>query len=286
MKDIASKNRLAVSILAGAALLFGSVSPTLVDGRTNTVQLFEQGHASSSSLERTDENGRVYAVTQPSFTVYPADPLRNRGTAIIICPGGGYYLLDMRSHVELVAPILNQAGITVFGLKYRLWCPSTNAPLEALADIQQAVRVIRSRAAEWGVNPHRLGVQGYSAGSHLALSLLQANDTGTPDSKDPLAKVSTLPDFAILMCPSSPANIHLPKNTPPTYITHAEDDNIVPVATARNLKQQLDDLGVPAHLRIVPCGGHNAFNFLQSTGKPEVPWTDEVVAWLHAQKLL
>ena len=112
-----------------------------------------------------------------------------------------------------------------------------------------AVRVIRSRAAEWQIKPHRLGVLGYSAGSHLALSLLQAKDTDAPENTDPLAKISIRLDFTILLCPWSQdreaADIHLPQSSPPTFMAHAEDDELAPVAIARNIKKQLDALGRP-----------------------------------------
>lgn len=253
-----------------------------------TVQLLGPVSDPAIPPERTDENGRVYAVTHPSFTVYPADPVRNQGTAIIICPGGGYYLLDMRAHVERVAPIFNRAGITVFGLKYRLWPPSSNAPADALADIQAAMRVIRSRAKEWRMDTNRLGVLGYSAGSNLALRLLHANDVGNPTSLDPLGRFSTKPDFVIQLCPWAPsiADLQLPRTTPPTYIARAEDDEIATVAIARHIKAELDGLGVPAELKTVPCGGHNGFNFSQSAGTSEVPWTEDVLAWLTAQQFL
>jgi acetyl esterase/lipase len=273
------------SILSGPLLFLAAAGLCAQNSGPLTQQIVPlpvKNLKSDNKAEKVDNNGMITLISRPSFVVYPAPKSNKKHAGIIICPGGGYQLLDYRSHVERVAPIFNKAGITVFGLKYRLDPPSKNAPLDALADLTCAIQVIRARAAEWNVDPQHLGVLGYSAGSNCILNLLCVSDSQ--------GQIGARPDFVVLLCPwpkgGNPEDFSFPKSTPPIYIAQAEDDDTAPASFAKGLKQQLDSMGIKTELRLVPHGGHLAFNYKVPTGEPDVPWTGEVVSWLEKNGLL
>ena len=146
-------------------------------------------------------NERYANVSVPQLFVYLPPKEKASGTALVICAGGGYGHLAMCLHVENVVQLLNDRGIAVFGLKYRTRYANNDVVEDALADGQRAVRIVRSRAQEWGLDPHRIGVQGYSAGGNLCLNLAGRFDAGDPQAADPIERFSCRPDFCVLMCP-------------------------------------------------------------------------------------
>jgi acetyl esterase/lipase len=132
----------------------------------------------SGGRSESFENERYRNVSSPQLFVYLPAKEKARGTALIIAAGGGYSHLGMCLHVDNVVKLLNDRGIAGFGLKYRTLYGNNNVAEDALADGKRAVRIVRSRAAEWGIDPRRIGVQGYSAGGHLALNLACRFDEG------------------------------------------------------------------------------------------------------------
>ncbi len=177
-------------------------------------------------------------VSKPTLTIYRPTWEKNTGTAMVICPGGGYWNLYWELEGEEVAAWLNSQGMTGIILKYR--CPrrpgeiTSEPPLGPLLDAQRAVSLVRSRAAEWRINPNRIGIVGFSAGGHLALATATGFAKRMYDSIDAIDKVSCRPDFAVL-CYSGylkvkdrdeirPA-LHIPAGTPPVFLAHASDDN-------------------------------------------------------------
>jgi acetyl esterase/lipase len=134
----------------------------------------------------------------PTLTIYPAPADKANGTAIVICPGGGYQHLAMGHEGEEIALWLNSIGVTGFILKYRLAPYQHPSPLQ---DAQRSIRTVRSRAADWDVNPSRIGILGFSAGGHLASTAATHFDEGDARSSDPIDKVSCRPDFAVLCYP-------------------------------------------------------------------------------------
>lgn len=251
---------------------------------------------------------RIRNVSVPTLTLYKA-PQPN-GTAVIICPGGGYQLLAASHEGADVAAALNQMGITAFVLKYRL--PVTPDLLldpgkAPLTDAQQAIRMVRQRAAEWGLRPDRIGIMGFSAGGHLAAT---AATHTQPIDKQADASVSVRPDFQILIYPvisfqedithkgsrssllgSNPTaeaidlysgEKQVTAQTPPAFLVHAQDDGTVPVENALAYYRACTRHKVPAEMHLYPAGGHG-FG-LHNTTTPD-RWLDRLRNWLISQKL-
>src|SRR5437763_4326758 len=177
-------------------------------------------------------------VTKPTLTVYQPEKDKNTGTAMLICPGGGYWDLYWELEGEEVAAWLNSLGMTGIILKYRVPRRPGDVrgepPLGPLLDAQTAVSLVRSRAAEWGMNPKRIGMGGFTAGGHLALATATTFEKRTYKPIDAIDEVSCRPDFAVA-CYSGylkakdkdeiRPDFHIPAGTPPILLAHANDDS-------------------------------------------------------------
>jgi len=235
------------------------------------------------------ENERYRNVSSPQLFVYLPAKEKARGTALIIAAGGGYAHLGMCLHVENVVKLLNGRGIAVFGLKYRTLYGNNNVAEDALADGKRAVRIVRSRAAQWAIDPRRIGVQGYSAGGHLALNLACRFDEGHPGSADPIERFASRPDFVVLMCPwpykQSLDDFPLGKRSPPAFIASAKDDKTAPFAFAAAIDQRLKGLGVREMLFSPETGGHGAFHVGMVEGLG-ARWPEALLGWLEGIDML
>jgi acetyl esterase/lipase len=240
-------------------------------------------------------------VTKPTLTVFQPARDKNTGTAMLICPGGGYWDLYWELEGEEVAAWLNSLGMTGIILKYR--CPRRpgdirgEPPLGPQLDAQRAVSLVRSRAAEWGIDPKRIGIVGFSAGGHLALATATGFAKRTYEPIDAIYEVTCRPDFAVL-CYSGylkakdkdeiRPDLHIPANTPPIFLAHASDDkesyggSIAENSAIAYLA--LKRAGVPAELHIFATGDHD-FGVRQNE-KPPSSWTQLCVKWLRSQSLL
>lgn len=242
---------------------------------------------------------------------------RNAGTtttAVLICPGGGYAGVSMEFEGSRVAAELNRVGVAAFVLRYRLPAEGYKHPVP-LEDVQRAMRLVRARAAEWKVNPSRLGVMGFSAGGHLAGTLSTHYDAGKKDAADPIDRQGCRPDFSVLMygvLSMDPAITHrgshdnligqtpdkaleanlsnekqVTADTPPAFLAHANDDRAVPVENTINYYLALHKAGVPAEMVIYETGGHG-FGF----GRPGMrapaglTWMDRLEDWMRARGYL
>lgn len=273
-------------------LLF--VTTMLSAQNTLELPLWPAGAPNSNGLTGTEEDldgGRVANVVNPSITVYKAN--QPNGMAIIMCPGGGYARLAMNHEGHDMAPWLNAQGITYVVLKYRMPNSHYEVPL---SDAEQAIRLVRQHAAEWGVRPDRIGIMGASAGGHLAASL------ATLYSSD-----ETRPDFQILFYPvisMQPGITHggsrqnllgenpsqelenkytlekqVNERTPQAFIMLSTDDGAVPPANGIHYFEALLQHQVPATLHVYPTGGHgwgfrDAFTYKRQ-------WTGELEKWLR-----
>jgi acetyl esterase/lipase len=242
--------------------------------------------------------------TGGTITVYRPDPHRANGTAMIICPGGGYGGLVRGPEGSGIAAWLVQHGITGIVLEYRL---PAGRPFVPLMDASRAIRMVRTNAQHWGLNPARIGIIGFSAGGHLASTAATHFDKGDAKSTDAIERESSRPDFAVLVYPvitmgdathgGSKKNllgptpteklVHLFSNekqvtdrTPPTFLAHAVNDKPVPPDNSRLFYAALKAHGVPAKYLELPEGGHGLNGY---SGPMWAAWQQKSLAWLAAQ---
>ena len=223
------------------------------------------------------------SISEPTLNVYLPDEKIATGAAVVICPGGGYGMESYRMEGTNIAETFQKNGIAAFILKYRLPSDSimTDKSVGPLQDAQQAIKTVRQRAAEWKINPAKIGIMGFSAGGHLA------STAGTHFEKSYIPNdenVSLRPDFLILVYPvismkdglthggsrknllgASPTDeqttlfsneMQVKANTPPAWITHTGDDTVVPVENSIRFYQELIRNKVPAEMHLYPAGNH------------------------------
>jgi acetyl esterase/lipase len=276
------------------------------------------GAPESASDEEVVETGKGFAdrhvrnVHRPTLSVYLPDKETATGSGVIICPGGGYSILAIDKEGHDIARWLRSFGVAGFVLKYRLPRPrghvyGHSAPL---ADAQRAIRLVRAKAADWGINPGRVGIMGFSAGGHLAATAATHFDRGRQDSNDAIERQHCRPDFLILVYPvvtlaentghvgsrknllgdnPSPQLIeyysndrHVTADSPPTFLVHTDDD---PVRAENSVLfyLALRQSKVPAELHIYAKGGHGygIRKEWQGIKNPSISsWPDRCQAWL------
>jgi acetyl esterase/lipase len=244
----------------------------------------------------------------PTLTPYLPEAATTSGAAIVVCPGGGYWVLADHEGRDY-ALWLNQQGIAAFVLKYRLGAHGYRHPV-MLQDAARAVRLVRARAADWKVDPKRVGLMGSSAGGHLTSTLLTHFDAGQPDAADPVERQSSRPDLGILCYAvismgehthqgskqnllgkdPSPELVRLLSNelqvtrdTPPCFIWHTEEDQAVDVENSLDFATALRRNGVPFDLHVYQKGAHG----IGLQDKPPFahphPWANDCLVWLKVQ---
>jgi acetyl esterase/lipase len=242
----------------------------------------------------------------PAITVYLPRTMAANTPAIIVCPGGGYVNLAMNHEGRQVANYLNSLGIAAFVLRSRLG-PRYHHPIE-LGDAQRAIRMLRSHANEWQLDPARIGIMGFSAGGHLAMSVSTHFDAGNAGATDPVERAGSRPDFTVLGYPvismtepwthqgsknnllgSSPdpelaKNLSgeqaVTKQTPPTFLFHTNSDTAVPAENSVYYYLALRKAGVPAELHIFENGPHGVGLANNDTALSE--WSKLLANWLRA----
>lgn len=247
----------------------------------------------------------------PTLTPYLAPKAQATGAAMVVCPGGGYGALAPHEGHDF-ALFLNQHGVHAFVLKYRLGSAGYRHPA-MLQDVQRAIRLVRARAAEWGVDAQRVGVMGSSAGGHLASTVLTHFDRGQPAAEDPVERESCRPDLGILCYPvismgplthagskhnllgpqPDPELVKLLSNelqvtaeTPPCFLWHTAEDPVVKVENALEFAAALSRHKVPFALHVYEKGAHG----LGLADKPPFtrphPWAQELVRWLQGRQFV
>jgi acetyl esterase/lipase len=234
-------------------------------------------------------------VSAPTITFY-APKGKNTGAAIVVFPGGGYNILAIDLEGTEVCDWLTAEGISCILLKYRVpdTGPFKTKSPAALEDAQRAVGMVRAHAAEWHIDPNRVGVLGFSAGGHLAVALSTHYETRLYPSQDAADQQSCRPDFAVVVYPGYLADpdhdfldkldIHPTEKTPPAFIVQAEDDP-VHVENATTYFLALKKVKVPAELHVYSEGGHGYGLRLQAKW-PVTTWPQAVEVWLHTIKIL
>lgn len=293
------------------SLLLALLLMSLTEYAQDSIFLYKTvPNAKASSIrekQETDAKGltRVSDVTNPCVFVFRPTKEMNTGTAVIICPGGGYARLAITHEGYDVAKKLASWGITAFVLKYRL--PSDSIMLDKtigpLQDAQRAIQLVREHAAEWGIDMNKVGIMGFSAGGHLA------STAGTHFTKaviDNPANISLRPDFMILGYPVISFNdsightgsknnlvgkhaandlvayysneLQVTPQTPPAFLVHAGDDKTVHVANSLNFYAALAKHHVLAEMHVYPQGGHG-FGMNNTTTKDQ--WIDRLKVWMQ-----
>jgi acetyl esterase/lipase len=230
---------------------------------------------------------RFTVVHYPAIYVFPPPPEKANGTAVVIAPGGGHSQLVIDKEGYEIADWLNKNGVAAFVLKYRLArAQGSHYTVEgsALPDAARAMRTVRSRAREWGVDPARIGFMGFSAGGEVAALIETRFDAGNDSAGDPVDRASSRPDFAVVVYPGfRPGTITVPKNAPPTFLVCADNDPSHVVTTV-NLYLDLQKQRVPSEMHIYASGGHG-FGMKESP-LPVATWPDRLRDWMAERKLL
>lgn len=243
---------------------------------------------------------------RPTLTPYLPEAGEATGAAMVIFPGGGYGGLAPHEG-DGYARFLNRHGLTCFVVKYRLGSHGYRHPA-MLQDAARAVRLVRSRAGKWHIDPHRVGVMGSSAGGHLASTILTHFDAGNPESSDPVERLSSRPNLGILCYPvismleithagskrnllgpnpdpelawSLSNELQVTPQTPPCFIWHTFEDKGVKVENSMEFAAALRRAGVPFELHIYEKGGHGqGLGARDHIPDPVLPWAGECVRWL------
>lgn len=236
--------------------------------------------ASETLVERPDGLRRVATIHNPSVTAYLPAKGNATGAAVIVMPGGGHRYVTMENEGVAVAKWLSEHGIAGFVLKYRLAREEGSTytvEQHAVADAQRSIRLVRSRAREWNIDPERIGVMGFSAGGQLAYYAATRFDAGKADSTDPVEQAGSRPAFQALIYSGSVQGADPLPDTPAAFICVAVDDR-GPARTSVDLFQKLRDAGVSAELHVYAAGGHG-FGMLDRP-LPITSWPGRFREWM------
>jgi acetyl esterase/lipase len=232
-------------------------------------------------------NRRVNEVHKPSLTVYLPPREKATGAAVVICPGGGHRMLAIEHEGHDVAKWLNNIGVAGFVLTYRLArTQGSKYKVEehVLADARRAVRLVRSRAGEWGVDPARVGMMGFSAGGEVTALAGTRFELASEGTNDAIDKLSSRPDFLVLVYPGvRPEKLTITKDTPPAFLTVADDDRGSAQSTA-TIYLALKKAGVSSELHVYARGGHG-FG-MRDNHVPASSWPTRLQEWMADRGLL
>jgi acetyl esterase/lipase len=249
-----------------------------------------EGETSNEVFQASDNPKlpkRFTVVHYPSIYVFLPPSEKANGMAVVVAPGGGHSQLVIDKEGWDIAAWLNKNGIAAFVLKYRLAkAVGSHYTVQdnAWADAARAMRLVRSRAKDWKVDPARIGFMGFSAGGEVAALIETRFDRGNDSSTDPIERASSRPDFAVVVYPGfRPGAITVPKDAPPTFLVCADDDRSHVVTTA-NLYLDLEKQGVSSEMHIYASGGHG-FGMKESR-LPAATWPDRLREWMMDRKLM
>lgn len=277
-----------------------------------TLKVWPDGAPNSNGLTQPEEEldgKRVRLVSEAKMYVYLPEKRQNTGAAVLLCPGGGYTHEAMSHEGYEIAEWLKAKGIAGIVLKYRLPNGHDSVPS---SDARQALRIIRQHAAEWGIDPAKVGIAGSSAGGHLATTVGTRFDSGDKNTADPVARLSCRPDFMLLLYPvvsfredvghmGSRQNLigtgndwakakqysnelFVTKETPPAFFVLADDDKTVIPQNSIDFYLAMKKYGIPAEMHIFREGGHG-FG-IRKKNIPADNWPNLFYDWLKAMKFI
>lgn len=286
---------LRVAVLAAACL--ASLSAAEPASVHSVIPLWPQGAPGSAARMGEPEKTAGTNVTNihhPSLTVYLPAAGKATGCAVVVAPGGGHARLAIQHEGYAVAEWLADHGIAAFILKYRLAkdeaTPAGTAQAytidrDELGDAQRALQLVRSRAAEWGVDPARVGLIGFSAGGEVALLAATRGTAGQPDAPELLERQSSRPDFFGLIYPGGlqRTDITLAKDTPPAFLACGADDRPTISELLPEFYVKCKKAGIPAELHVYAGAGHG-FGVRATNHSPSGAWIDRFGEWLADRK--
>ncbi len=248
-------------------------------------------------VEVTEPTRMVTGVTQPTITIFRPAKEQDTGTAVVICPGGGYWNLYWQLEGEEVATWLNSLGVTGIILKYRVPRgpdePKGEPARRPLQDAQRAVSLVRSKAIEWGIDAQRIGIMGFSAGGHLAIATATNFEKRNYEPIDDVDKVSSRPDFAVPVYSGYlkakdkdelAPGLHVPPRTPPVFLVHGSDDIVSPPEHSVFMYLALKRAGIAAELHLYATATHD-FG-VRGSDHPYSTWTESCARWMRHQGFL
>jgi acetyl esterase/lipase len=283
----------------------------LASCRGEEILLWPPSHSANGELPTNAQSlERIEVRVNPSIVPMLPTAGNRSGAAVLVCAGGGYSILAFEKEAVEIGKWLNDRGISAFCLKYR--CGGVpNAHPVPLEDGLRGMRLVRSQAERWGVDPDRIGVMGFSAGGHLAACVSTLGDAGHSQAEDPIERCDSRPNFSLLIYPvismradsthqGSRHNLlgehasdelvarlstdeQVSSSSPPTFLIHASDDKAVVVDNSIRYFRALTAHGVPAEMHIFAEGGHG-FG-MRPTGHPVDAWPELADKWLRAQGL-
>lgn len=280
-------SKLIVLLLCAAGICFaaqGESVPLWANGAPGS-EAFRDKKEVITPPSGPHDSVKVSSIHNPSLLVYLPPKEKATGAAMIVAPGGGHRFLSIDTEGTNVAEWLNSIGVAAFVLKYRL-AREEGSPykveVDPYADAQRSIRMIRARAKEWGVDPARVGIMGFSAGGEIAALISTKFDAGKPDAADPIERQSSRPDFQILIYPGIQADkVEVSKDTPPTFLLCADNDK-GPSTAIPAVYLALKKAGVPAELHIYASGGHG-FGYQPADNRPNViyaTWVARLRDWM------
>ncbi len=292
-----------------AVSLFISFAATAQDFKMKVWPDGAPDHNGMDKPEETFNVTHVRNVSEAEMYVYLPEKELNTGAAVVICPGGGYWVEAMGHEGYDIAEWLKKRGIAGIVLKYRLPYGHHEIPS---GDVRRTIRIVRENASKWGIDPMKIGLAGSSAGGHLAATAGTRFDYGNPDGTSPLEKLSSRPDFMLLLYPvisfreefghmGSRTNLigegnkwelverysnelHVTSETPPTFLVLADDDKVVVPRNSIAFYMALKENNVPAEMHIFAQGGHG-FG-MRENNIPADQWPDLFYKWLRAIEVI
>jgi acetyl esterase/lipase len=266
------KNIILLTVLLGFATMSAIGAESLHD---SSVLLWPDGAPEAQGTERKD---------QPGLTIHLPPKEKATGAAIVVNPGGGFRKLASDNEGLHVARWLNSFGVAAFVTRYRL-LPDYQ-PDVSIRDGQRAIRYVRHNADAFGIDPKRIGVMGFSAGGHLASGAAVRFDSGNPEASDPINRVSSRPDFAMLMYAGIAEELLelATANVPPTFFVLSHEDSLISASKAFQFYEALREQGVPAEMHIFGQGAHGTG---MAPGDPSLgQWPTILAKWLKTSGFL